>query len=216
MTPPDFVSLNGGSAGAFLIPADLAREIQEQCLVAREPHLISPEDVTETLYAMSPDGLTDFQIHLGHPSDAEPPPTWRDYLLCHEDVDPEDPDALLEWWRDKMGSADDEEVDIDLDAEIGGCAREYWDDLQDTNDGTAAQAYHALVKLDLDDGCGRRGDRPFARINLVQGDRPGSNLTYVEAPDLVALACLQYRLNELGTGFEITIDLWGSGPDGAE
>ena len=32
----------------------------------------------------------------------------------------------------------------------------------------------------------------------IEGDRPGSDLTYVEAPDLATLACLQKRLNELG------------------
>ena len=34
---------------------------------------------------------------------------------------------------------------------------------------------------------------------------PGSNLTYVEAPDLAALACLQNRLNGLGQDLAIEI-----------
>ncbi len=37
---------------------------------------------------------------------------------------------------------------------------------------------------------------------------PGSNLTYVEAPDLATLACLQNRLNELGENFAIEIRSW--------
>jgi hypothetical protein len=39
----------------------------------------------------------------------------------------------------------------------------------------------------------------------VEGDRPGSNLTYVEAADLATLACLQHRLNELNQGIKIEI-----------
>ena len=43
---------------------------------------------------------------------------------------------------------------------------------------------------------------------MVEGDRPGSNLTYVEAPDLATLACLQNRLNELGQNLAIRIEQW--------
>jgi hypothetical protein len=34
-------------------------------------------------------------------------------------------------------------------------------------------------------------------------DRPGSSLTYVEAPDLATLACLQNRLNDLDENLAI-------------
>jgi hypothetical protein len=44
--------------------------------------------------------------------------------------------------------------------------------------------------------------------NFIQGDRPGSNLTYVEAPDLATLACLQNRLNEIGENLAIEIRGW--------
>jgi len=42
----------------------------------------------------------------------------------------------------------------------------------------------------------------------IEGDRPGSNLTYVEAPDLATLACLQSRLNELDENLAIETREW--------
>jgi hypothetical protein len=47
-----------------------------------------------------------------------------------------------------------------------------------------------------------------AALRFIEGDRPGSNLTYVEAPDLATLACLQTRLNELGEDLAIEIGEW--------
>ena len=45
----------------------------------------------------------------------------------------------------------------------------------------------------------------LGNLGFVEGDRPGSNLTYVEAADLATLACLQHRLNELNEGIKIEI-----------
>jgi len=52
------------------------------------------------------------------------------------------------------------------------------------------------------------GDGPLGELRFVEGERPGSNLTYVEAPDLATLACLQTRLNELGEDLAIEIREW--------
>jgi hypothetical protein len=43
----------------------------------------------------------------------------------------------------------------------------------------------------------------FTKVNQL-----GSNLTYVEAPDLATLACLQNRLNELDENLAIEIREW--------
>jgi hypothetical protein len=42
-------------------------------------------------------------------------------------------------------------------------------------------------------------------LTFTEGDRPGSNLTYVEAADLATLAGLQHRLNELDENIAIEI-----------
>ena len=55
----------------------------------------------------------------------------------------------------------------------------------------------------------RAGRIPSQQLTYTpKGDRPGSNLTYVEAPDLATLACLQNRLNELGQNLAIEIREW--------
>jgi hypothetical protein len=42
-------------------------------------------------------------------------------------------------------------------------------------------------------------------LSFIEGDRPGSNLTYCSADSLQALASLQHRLNELKEGVRIRI-----------
>ncbi len=45
----------------------------------------------------------------------------------------------------------------------------------------------------------------LGHLSFIEGDRPGSNLTYVEADSLAAIASLQHRLNELKSGARIVI-----------
>ena len=68
-----------------------------------------------------------------------------------------------------------------------------------------ASAYRHLQSLPLGDKCGIRGKNPLGELGFVEGDHPGSNFTYVRAPDLATLACLQTRLNELGENLAIEI-----------
>jgi hypothetical protein len=74
--------------------------------------------------------------------------------------------------------------------------------------GPAARAFHHLSELPLDDGSRLVGGQALGKLRFIEGDRPGSNLTYVEAPDLATLACLQNRLNELDENFAIEIREW--------
>jgi hypothetical protein len=74
--------------------------------------------------------------------------------------------------------------------------------------GPAARAFHHLSELPLDDGLRGVGGQALGKLRFIEGDHPGSNLTYVEAPDLATLACLQNRLNELGENFAIEIREW--------
>ena len=87
-------------------------------------------------------------------------------------------------------------------------ALEKWENRQEMYEGPAALAYRMLEDLPLDDGRGELGGQRLGRLRFIEGDRPGSNLTYVEAPDLATLACLQNRLNELDENLAIEIREW--------
>jgi hypothetical protein len=67
-----------------------------------------------------------------------------------------------------------------------------------------ALAFHYLEELPLDDEAGDEGNQ-LGELTFTEGDRPGSNLTYVEAADLATLAGLQHRLNELDENIAIEI-----------
>jgi len=97
---------------------------------------------------------------------------------------------------------------IDPDGTIDGVALDRWETHQELIESPAASAFHYLSDLPLDDGRRLGRGNPLGELNFIQGDRPGSNLTYVEAPDLATLACLQNRLNELGQNFAIEIREW--------
>jgi hypothetical protein len=230
-----FLSLCGFVAGSCLVPGAVARVIRETCILAREPFLVLPRYPSETLYALSLDGKTDFMLHLGDPFAANDPPTWRDYLDEFEGIDIEDKDAVEEWWREQVEDPDEHRsagalgVDpadagpagrdeqegasqhpITLKAKdtIDGIALEKWENEQEMRAGPAARAFHHLSELPLDDGSRRVGGQALGKLRFIEGDRPGSNLTYVEAPDLATLACLQNRLNEIGENLAIEIRGW--------
>ncbi len=42
----------------------------------------------------------------------------------------------------------------------------------------------------------------LGELSFVEGDRPGSNLTYCEAYGPESIAAIQHRLNELKTGMQ--------------
>ena len=92
---------------------------------------------------------------------------------------------------------------IDPNAEIDGVALERWENMQEMHAGPAARAFHHLSELPLDDGSRLVGGQALGKLRFIEGDRPGSNLTYVEAPDLATLACLQNRLNDLDENLAI-------------
>jgi len=97
---------------------------------------------------------------------------------------------------------------IDPDGTIDGVALDRWETHQELIESPAASAFHYLRDLPLDDDRGLGGSSPLGELSFIQGDRPGSNLTYVEAPDLATLACLQHRLNEIGENLAIEIRGW--------
>lgn len=204
----DFLSLCGLVAGSCLVPGAVARAIRETCVLAREPYLILPRDPGEMLYALSLDGKTDFMLHLGDPSGPAQPPTWREYFDQFESIDIEDEKAVRDWWTEQVGDPQEDPINIRPDGMIDGAALGRWEWQQEITDGPSARAFHHLSGLPLDDGHEFRGGDRLGRLRFIEGNQPGSNLTYVEAPDLATLACLQNRLNELDENLAVEIRGW--------
>jgi hypothetical protein len=203
-----FLSLCGLVAGSCLVPDAIARVIRDTCVLADQPYLILPRDPSDTLYALTTDGTTDFMLHLGDPSVESTPPNWRDYLDEFEGIDIKDKKAVREWWIEQVGDPEDDPITIKANEEIDGIALDKWENEQEMHSGPAARAFYHLSELPLDDGSRLVGGQALGKLRFIEGDRPGSNLTYVEAPDLATLACLQNRLNELGQNFAIEIREW--------
>jgi hypothetical protein len=190
------------------VPDAIARVIRDTCVLADQPYLILPRDPSDTLYALTTDGTTDFMLHLGDPSVESTPPNWRDYLDEFEGLDIKDKKAVREWWIEQVGDPEDDPITIKAKDTIDGIALDKWENEQEMHAGPAARAFHHLSELPLDDGSRLVGGEALGKLRFIEGDRPGSNLTYVEAPDLATLACLQNRLNELGQNFAIEIREW--------
>jgi hypothetical protein len=107
-----------------------------------------------------------------------------------------------------VGDPENDPITIQAKDTIDGIALEKWENEQEMHAGPAARAFHHLSELPIGDGSRLVGGPPLGKLRFIEGDRPGSNLTYVEAPDLATLACLQNRLNELGENFAIEIREW--------
>jgi hypothetical protein len=208
MNRRDFLSLCGLVAGSCLVPDAIARVIRDTCVLADQPYLILPRDPSDTLYALTTDGTTDFMLHLGDPSVESTPPNWRDYLDEFEGIDIKDKKAVREWWIEQVGDPEVDPITIKANEEVDGIALDKWENEQEMHAGPAARAFHHLSELPLDDGSRLVGGQALGKLRFIEGDRPGSNLTYVEAPDLATLACLQNRLNELGQNYAIEIREW--------
>jgi len=204
----DFLSICGLAAGSCFVPDAIARVIRETCVLTHQPYLVLPRNPKSTLYALSADGATDFMLHFGDPSERAKIPTWREYFDEYENIDINDKAAVMEWWCDQVGDPEDDPITIQADEQIDGVAFERWETHQELIEGPAASAFHYLRDVPLDDGRGLRGGEPLGELRFIEGDRPGSNLTYVEAPDLATLACLQNRLNEIGENLAIKISRW--------
>jgi len=207
-----FLSLSGLVSGGCLIPASLARRIRETCIGNRQPLILAPAQALTRLYAQKNYGSS-FLLHLGDPHEEPEYPTLREFIE-DKGFDPKKDDSLRKYlidWRCWEEDADEKEADVirelkqKLDDAIGGYERDYWMEWDfEMHDSPMAQAFHYLQDLPLDGG-GEGGGFQLGDLGFVEGDRPGSNLTYVEAADLATLACLQHRLNELNEGIKIEI-----------
>jgi hypothetical protein len=206
------LSLAGLTAGSCLIPAMIARRIQDVCIGASQPLILAPENASTLIYAVESWG--GYELHLGNPNDEPDYPTLRDFI---EDrgFDPDDDDSLREYvieWRGYEENFDEEQegaivsLKQDLDGLIDDRERDYWMEWDmELREGTLPKAFHYLSELPLINAESSNG-LSLGQLDFIQGDRPGSNLTYARAEDNATLACLQHRLNELNEGVGIIID----------
>jgi hypothetical protein len=206
------LSLAGLTAGSCLIPAILARRIQDVCIGASQPLILAPENASTLIYAVESFG--GYDLHLGNPNDEPDYPTLRDFVE-ERGFDPDDDDSLREYvieWRGYAEDFDEEEegaigrLKQAMDELIDGGERDYWMEWDmELREGTQPKAFHYLSGLPLIHSKSSHG-LSLGQLDFIQGDRPGSNLTYVRAEDHATLACLQHRLNELDEGVRILID----------
>lgn len=206
----DFLSLCGLTAGSVLIPAPIARLIRDTCVLGGQPLIVLPQSKNASiLYAVYDYG--NYTLHFGDP-DAEPPiPTWEEFIDSRS-VDMNDDEEWADFLEQYFGwkrSEGEEAPEVPLSEPIDGGALEHyieWD--FEMRESPMALAYHYLNDLPLCPETIRRTGDPLGNHSFIEGDRPGSNLTYVRAPDLATIACLQLRLNELNEN--ILIEIQGS------
>lgn len=212
MNRRSFLSIIAGSGGSCLIPAAISRRIHDVCIGANQPLVLAPSVHDIELYAEESYGA--YMLHLGNPEDEPDYPTLRDFIEGRS-FDPDDDKSLHEYlieWRsydEDSGEAikdDIESLKSELDDPIDGYERDHWMDWDfELRESPMAAAYHYLRYLRLDDGKSCSGFH-LGSLSFIEGDRPGSNLTYAEADSLAAIASLQHRLNELQTGARIIIN----------
>jgi hypothetical protein len=206
----DFLSLCGLAAGSVIIPAPIARLIRDTCVLGGQPLIIPPQSKNASiLYAVCDYG--DYTLHFGDPN-AEPDlPTWQEFIDSRS-VDMNDDEERADFLEQYFGwdrSEGEEEPEVPFSEPIDGGALDFymeWD--FELRESPMALAFHYLNDLPLCPEKVRRTGDPLGNLSFIEGDHPGSNLTYVRAPDLATIACLQHRLNELNEN--ILIEIQGS------
>ncbi len=207
MNRRDFLSIFGISVGAILIPAPVARLIRDTCVLQEKPLIVPPvSNNYSTIYAIRKYG--DYILHYGDPDQKPDVPTWGEFAQ-DRGINLDNPKEHLAFLEEFLGwsrSDGTRKPRIPVDSPVTGWALDHYFEC-DYNliESPMALAFSYLSSLPLGDTPkGFTGD-PLGRLGFIEGDRPGSNLTYVEAPDFATLACLQHRLNELNTNVRIEI-----------
>lgn len=206
-----FLSLAGLTNGCCLIPAPIARRIQDVCIGASHPLILAPENASTLIYAV--ESIGSYVLHLGNPNDEPDYPTLRDFIE-ERGFDPDDDDSLREYvieWRGYDEDFNEEEegaitsLKQSMNDVIDGGELDHWVEWDMAmREGTQPKAFHYLSGLPLINSKSGSG-LSLGQLDFIEGDRPGSNLTYVHAEDRTTLACLQHRLNELDEGVRIII-----------
>ena len=208
-----FLSLSGLVSGACLIPPGIARRIRAAALQPVGPLILAPENALTELFAQ--DTGYGYHLYLGDPN-AEPDYPALSEFIENRGFDPDDDNDLrryaIEWRGCEEDFIEEEEGVIaqlkeELNDPIDGGERDHWMDWDfESRESPMARAFHYLSHLPLDNLDGASGAGPdLGDLSFIEGDRPGSNLTYCTADSLQALASLQHRLNELKEGVRIRI-----------
>lgn len=214
----DFLSIFGLSVGSLLIPSRVARLIRDTCVLQNKP-LITPATTCHSSVIHAVSGFEGYTLHYGDPRTGAGLPTWEEFAagrgICLN-YDRHRLAFLEEFFgytpSSKSGDgAEDEDEDVEpeipLDEPIPEWVADYYEDeVSLIYPSPRALAYSILSELPLCDSPKRFKGDSLGRLSFIEGDRPGSNSTYVSAPNLATIACLQHRLDELDAGILIEVD----------
>gem|GEM_PF-773863 len=209
-----FLSLAGAGFGGAFIPRSGAERILQASSVGGLQTPLAPLRADVELWALIDVGI---EFHFGSPYVKPLVPTLGQ-CISERGYDPHDPADLLkylvaEWCldpaRDDLADAMLQiqgTLGLPLD-ETDGPEWGRWEHaVYDTTASSRARAFHYLCGFPLGTDHDPAGES-LGRIRFMEGDRPGSNLTYVDADGLQAVHSLQYRLNQLGANTRIRIEV---------
>jgi len=208
-----YLEILGLGQGAYVLPTDTAKKLVDASdEFATDLAVDVPESANKYFYALfeEHDNAT-FSLHYGYPGDGPDYPlldefiesrgyeldeeSLKKYLVEERGEDPEDLEAFALAFK---------QLEKELGEVIGGGEREHWMAWDfETHHSTLASAYRYLEDLPLGNAKVPQGGISVGKVVFIEGDRPGSNLTFVEIHGIQAVRALQYRLLELGEKIHI-------------
>ncbi len=173
-----------------LISSTFLADAQEWIELTGRPLLLDPLPARVELFVNYFDEQIMFSV--GNPDIPDPsPPTWAEFLKA-EGYALDTPGGFgetLEAWG--LSPSD-----------LRKPMNEYtWATAWESRYDPSARAFHLLRKIDLGSD-GLLGPRAGG-LNFIEGCRPGSSDTWVEAEDHLTVSLLQARLRELGSSVEL-------------
>ena len=203
-----FLSLLGLSFGSVLIPAPVARLIRDTCVLNQQSLIIPTRSKNAATLLTAVWNGDAFTIHYGDPDEEPLFPSWGEFIERHC-IDFDHPKHRADFLESFLGwdrRSGEPEPSISFGSDISGSAKQYYLDWDyELKESPTALAYNYLEELPLCDPDKQFSGEPLGELSFIEGDRPGSNLTCVDAPDYATLACLQHRLIELGEDVKIEI-----------
>jgi hypothetical protein len=186
-----FLKATVAAASGLILPDWLLRA---ENYIEREsrPYLEKPQQADTILYAVDWGG-DEYQFELGDPYQGPPTMTWREFL---------------DWkgydsFEDYYGSDDPNDFPAhSLDDEVDDwIVLDHW-----VYDGSpSAEAFKYLECLDLGPDFGSANG--VGEIKFYDGVCPGNDSRLVTAPDDLSISLLQKRLNDLGEGVIIKMEI---------
>ena len=196
------------------IPLEFIRRAHQHLKATGEPLLEYRFDDSE--YDTTVDAIPGSYGYRLEISGLEPPfSTWREYMKHHGWKK-----GKMRRWAEEGGyfappEKDEVEANVDTNAAFNKWLDEEVEDAyayvepRETETGTV---YSMLEDIDTDftvvgsaEGAPSLEDFDLGEIQFVEGDRPGSDLTFVSATSGLALSCLQYILDEQKAGIQIIL-----------